>query len=114
MEEESVKGIPNMGNLLKQAQQFQTKMAKLQEELGDRTVEASAGGGMVSVVINGRQEIISINIDPEVINPDDREMLQDLILAAVNDGVTKAKDMMNEEMGKLTSGLNLPNIPGLT
>lgn len=103
-----------MGNLLKQAQQFQTKMAKLQEELGDRTVEASAGGGMVSVVINGRQEIISINIDPEVINPDDREMLQDLILAAVNDGVTKAKDMMNEEMGKLTSGLNLPNIPGLT
>lgn len=109
-----MKGIPNMGNLLKQAQQFQTKMAKLQEELGDRTVEASAGGGMVSVVINGRQEIISINIDPEVINPDDREMLQDLILAAVNDGVTKAKDMMNEEMGKLTSGLNLPNIPGLT
>ncbi|NNG07554.1 MAG: YbaB/EbfC family nucleoid-associated protein [Desulfobacteraceae bacterium] len=103
-----------MGNLLKQAQQFQTKMAKLQEELGDRTVEASAGGGMVSVVINGRQEIISINIDPEVINPDDREMLQDLILAAVNDGVSKAKDMMNEEMGKLTSGLNLPNIPGLT
>lgn len=109
-----MKGIPNMGNLLKQAQQFQTKMAKLQEELGDRTVEASAGGGMVSVVINGRQEIISINIDPEVINPDDREMLQDLILAAVNDGVSKAKDMMNEEMGKLTSGLNLPNIPGLT
>ena len=109
-----MKGIPNMANLLKQAQQFQTKMAKLQEELGDRTVEASAGGGMVSVVINGRQEIISINIDPEVINPDDREMLQDLILAAVNDGVTKAKDMMNEEMGKLTSGLNLPNIPGLT
>lgn len=109
-----MKGIPNMGNLLKQAQQFQTKMAKLQEELGDRTVEASAGGGMITVVVNGRQEIISINIDPEVINPDDQEMLQDLILAAVNDGVTKAKDMMNEEMGKLTSGLNLPNLPGLT
>ena len=103
-----------MGNLLKQAQQFQTKMAKLQEELGDRTVEASAGGGMVTVVVNGRQEILSINIDPEVINPDDREMLQDLILAAVNDGVTRAKEMVNEEMGKLTSGLNLPNIPGLT
>ncbi len=108
-----MKGIPNMGNLLKQAQQFQTKMAKLQEELGDRTVEASAGGGMVTVVVNGRQEIISISIDPEVINPDDQEMLQDLILAAVNDGVSKAKDMVNEEMGKLTSGLNLPNIPGL-
>ena len=109
-----MKGIPNMGNLLKQAQQFQTKIAKLQEELGDRTVEASAGGGMVTVVVNGRQEILSINIEPEVINSDDQEMLQDLILAAVNDGVSKAKDMMNEEMGKLTKGLNLPNIPGLT
>ncbi|MGD9031973.1 MAG: YbaB/EbfC family nucleoid-associated protein [Desulfobacteraceae bacterium] len=103
-----------MGNLLKQAQQFQTKMAKLQEELEDRTVEASAGGGMVTVVVNGRQEIVSINIEPEVINSDDKEMLQDLILAAVNDGLSKAKEMVNEEMGKLTRGLNLPNIPGLT
>ena len=103
-----------MGNLLKQAQQFQTKMAKLQEELEDRTVEASAGGGMVTVVVNGRQELLSINIEPEVINSDDQEMLQDLILAAVNDGLSKAKDMVNEEMGKLTKGLNLPNIPGLT
>ena len=109
-----MKGIPNMGNLLKQAQQFQTKMAKLQEELEDRTVEASAGGGMVTVVVNGRQEIVSINIEPEVINADDKEMLQDLILAAVNDGLSKAKEMVNEEMGKLTRGLNLPNIPGLT
>lgn len=109
-----MKGIPNMGNLLKQAQQFQAKMAKLQEELGDRTVETSAGGGMVTVVVNGRQEILSIKIEPEVINPDDREMLQDLILAAVNDGLSKARDMVNEEMGKLTSGLNIPNIPGLT
>jgi len=103
-----------MGNLLKQAQQFQTKIAKLQEELEDRTVEASAGGGMVTVVVNGRQELLSINIEPEVINSDDQEMLQDLILAAVNDGLSKAKDMVNEEMGKLTKGLNLPNIPGLT
>lgn len=109
-----MKGIPNMGNLLKQAQQFQTKIAKLQEELEDRTVEASAGGGMVTVVVNGRQEILSINIEPEVINSDDQEMLQDLILAAVNDGLSKAKDMVTEEMGKLTKGLNLPNIPGLT
>jgi DNA-binding YbaB/EbfC family protein len=109
-----VKGIPNMGNLLKQAQQFQAKIAKLQEELGNRTVEASSGGGMVTVLVNGRQEIVSINIDPEVINPDDQEMLQDLILAAVNDGLSKAKDMVNEEMGKLTKGLNIPNIPGLT
>jgi DNA-binding YbaB/EbfC family protein len=103
-----------MGNLLKQAQQFQTKIAKLQEELEDRTVEASAGGGMVTVVVNGRQELVSITIEPEVINSDDKEMLQDLILAAINDGLSKAKEMVNEEMGKLTRGLNLPNIPGLT
>jgi nucleoid-associated protein EbfC len=108
-----MKGIPNMGNLLKQAQQFQAKMAKLQEELGERTVEASSGGGMITVVANGRQEILSVKIDPEVIDPNDREMLQDLILAAVNDALTKARNMMQEEMGKLTHGLNLPNMPGL-
>lgn len=109
-----MKGIPNMGNLLKQAQKFQSEIAKLQEELGDRTVEASSGGGMVSVVVNGRQEILSIDIDTEVINPDDPDMLKDLILAAVNDGLSRAKNMVNEEMGKLTSGLNIPKIPGLT
>ena len=109
-----MKGIPNMGNLLKQAQKFQSEIAKLQEELGDRTVETSSGGGMVSVVVNGRQEILSINIDPEVINPDDPDMLKDLILSAVNDGLSRAKNMVNEEMGKLTSGLNIPKIPGLT
>lgn len=107
-----MKGIQNMGNLLKQAQQFQTKMAKLQEELAGRTVEASSGGGMVTVVANGKQEILSITIDPEVVDRDDTEMLQDLILAAVNDALTRAKSMVNEEMGKLTHGLNLPNIPG--
>ena len=69
---------------------------------------------MVTVVVNGRQEILSINIEPEVINPDDKEMLQDLILAAINDGLAKARNMVNEEMGKLTGGMNLPNIPGLT
>jgi DNA-binding YbaB/EbfC family protein len=103
-----------MGNLLKQAQKLQSKISKLQEELGDRTMEASSGGGMVTVVVNGRQEIISIRIDPEVIDPDDPEMLQDLIMAAVNDGLATAKKMVTEEMGKLTGGLNLPNIPGLT
>jgi hypothetical protein len=102
-----------MGNILKQAQQFQAKMAKLQEELGDRTVESSAGGGMVTVVVNGRQEVVSLNIEPEVVDPGDVEMLQDLIIAAVNDGLNRAKDMVNEEMGKLTKGMNLPNIPGL-
>jgi DNA-binding YbaB/EbfC family protein len=109
-----MKGIPNMGQLMKQAQQFQSKMAKLQEELGDRTVEASAGGGMVSVVVNGRQEIISLHIEPEVINADDPEMLQDLIMAAINDALSRAKAMMNEEMGKLTKGINIPGIPGLS
>ncbi|MFH1349363.1 MAG: YbaB/EbfC family nucleoid-associated protein [Pseudomonadota bacterium] len=102
-----------MGNILKQAQQIQSKMAKLQEELGDKTVEASAGGGMVMVVVNGRQEVLSIKIEPEVVDPDDPEMLQDLILAAVNDGLNKAKNMVTEEMGKITKGLGLPNIPGL-
>lgn len=108
-----MKGMPNMGNLLKQAQQFQAKMAKLQEELGERTVEASSGGGMVAVVANGKQEIVSLTIDPEVIDPEDKEMLQDLITAAVNDALTKAKNMVQEEMGKLTHGINIPNLPGL-
>lgn len=108
-----MKGMPNMGNLMKQAQQFQNKMAKLQEELGQKTIEATSGGGMVTVVVNGQQEIVSINIDPEVIDPEDVEMLQDLVLAAVNDGMARAKKMVNDEMGKLTGGLNLPNIPGL-
>ncbi|MFH1292553.1 MAG: YbaB/EbfC family nucleoid-associated protein [Pseudomonadota bacterium] len=105
--------MPNMGQLMKQAQQIQTKMAKLQEDLGDRTVEASSGGGMVIVVANGRQEVLSIKIEQEVIDPDDAEMLQDLIMAAVNDALTKAKDMVNEEMGKLTKGMNIPGMPGL-
>jgi len=109
-----MKGLPNMSNLMKQAQQLQSKMAKLQEELENRTLEASAGGGMVTVVVNGRQEVLSIKIDPEVIDPEDVEMLQDLVLAAVNDGLARAKDMVNQEMGNLTKGLNLPNIPGLT
>jgi hypothetical protein len=89
-------------------------MAKLQEELGDKTVEATSGGGMVTVVANGRQEIISVKIEREVVDPEDVEMLQDLVQAAVNDALTRAKEMVNEEMGKLTSGMNLPNIPGLT
>jgi DNA-binding YbaB/EbfC family protein len=108
-----MKGMPNMGQLMKQAQQIQTKMAKLQEDLGDRTVEASSGGGMVMVVANGRQEVLSIKIEQEVIDPDDEEMLQDLIMAAVNDALTRAKDMVNEEMGKLTKGMNIPGMPGL-
>jgi hypothetical protein len=102
-----------MGQIMKQAQQIQSKMAKLQEDLGDRTVESSSGGGMVTVIANGRQEILSIEIDQEVIDPDEIEMLQDLIIAAVNDALSRARDMVNEEMGKLTKGMNIPGMPGL-
>ena len=108
-----MKGIPNMGKLMKQAQQLQSKMAKMQEELGEKTVETSAGGGMVTAVANGKQELVSLRIEQEVIDPDDAEMLQDLIMAAVNDALNRAKEMMNEEMGKLTQGMNLPGMPGL-
>jgi DNA-binding YbaB/EbfC family protein len=108
-----MKGMPNMGQLLKQAQKFQARMAELQEELNQRTVEASAGGGMVTAVANGKQEVLSIAIDPEVVDPTDVEMLQDLILAAVNDALNRAKEMTNEEMGKLTKGMNIPGLPGL-
>lgn len=109
-----MKGIPNMGQIMKQAQQFQSKMAKLQEELNRRTIEASAGGGMVTVMANGAQEILSIRIDPEVVDPDDVEMLQDLVMAAVNDALSRAKEMVNQEMGQLTKGMNIPGMPGLS
>lgn len=105
-----MKGMPNMGNLLKKAQQLQEKMAKMQEELGERTVETSAGGGMVTVVANGKQEIVSIKIDPEVVDANDIEMLEDLILAAVNDALNQAKQMVSEEMTKLTGGVKIPGL----
>ena len=108
-----MKNIPNMGKLMKQAQQLQAKMAKMQDELSEKTVESSSGGGMVTVQANGKQELVSIHIDPEVIDPDDVEMLQDLVLAAVNDALNRSKEMMNEEMGKVTQGLNLPGMQGL-
>ncbi len=102
-----------MGQLMKQAQQLQAKIAKLQEELGERQVEGSAGGGMVTVIANGRQEILSIKIEKEVIDPEDPEMLQDLVMAAVNDAIAKSKNMVNEGMASLTKGLNLPGLGGL-
>lgn len=103
--------MKGMGNMMKQAQQLQSKMLRLQEELADRTVETSSGGGMVKVVSNGKQQIISLEIEKEVVDPEDVEMLQDLILAAINDALTKSQDMVSSEMSKLTGGLN---IPGLT
>ena len=103
--------MKNLGSIMKQAQKIQAQMAKMQEELSSRTVEASAGGGMISVVANGKQEVISIRIEPEVIDASDREMLQDLVVAAVNEALRKSQEMVSEEMKKITGGLN---IPGLT
>lgn len=102
--------MKGMGDMMKQAQKLQAKMIKLQEELADKTVETSAGGGMVKVVANGKQQIISINIEKEVVDPEDVEMLQDLILAAVNDALAKSQEMVSGEMGKLTGGLKIPGL----
>ena len=102
--------MKGLGKMMKQAQQLQAKMAKLQEELAEKTVETSSGGGMVKVVANGRQQLVSIQIEQEVVDPDDVEMLQDLILAAVNDALTKAQDMVSGEMSKLTGGMNIPGL----
>jgi DNA-binding YbaB/EbfC family protein len=102
--------MKGMGKMMKQAQQLQTKMLKMQEELADKTVEASAGGGMVKVVANGRQQIVLLEIEKEVVDPEDIEMLQDLILAAVNDALVKSQEMVSAEMGKLTGGMNIPGL----
>ncbi|HHV96797.1 MAG TPA: YbaB/EbfC family nucleoid-associated protein [Clostridiaceae bacterium] len=104
-------GGANINNLMKQAQKMQKEMAKLQEELESRTVEASAGGGAVNVVVSGKKEILEINIKPEVVDPEDVEMLQDLIVAAVNEALRKVDEMVNSEMSKLTGGLG--GFPGL-
>ncbi len=91
---------------------MQEKLAEVQKEMGLKTCEASAGGGMVTVTVNGNQELISLKIDPSVVDPEDVDMLQDLIVAAVNEGFRRSKDMVSDEMGKVTSGLGM-NIPGL-
>ena len=103
--------MKNLGSLMKQAQKIQAQIAKVQEELAQRNVEASAGGGMVTVVANGKQEIVSIKIEPEVVDAKDIEMLQDLVVAAVNEALRKSQEMVSEEMRKITGGLQ---IPGLT
>ena len=103
-------GIGNMGNLLKQAQEVQSKMAEIQQELAQKTVEASSGGGMVQVTVSGQFVLSSIKIDPSVVNREDIEMLQDLIQAAVNEGVRRAKEMASEEMSKLTGGMKIPGL----
>ena len=102
--------MKGMGNMMKQAQQLQSKMVKLQEEMAEKTIEATSGGGMVKVVANGSQRIISIQIEKEVIDPEDADMLQDLITAAVNDALSKSQEMVSGEMSKLTGGLNIPGL----
>jgi nucleoid-associated protein EbfC len=103
--------MPNMGDLMKQAQQLQAKLTRAQEDAANKTVEATAGGNMVTAVVSGRLELISLRIDPAVISADDQEMLQDLVMAAVNEGLRKAQKLMADEMAKVTGGLK---IPGLT
>ena len=98
------------GNLMKQAQKMQQQMVKMQEELAGKTVEASAGGGMVRVTANGKQEIVSILIEPEVVDPEDVEMLQDLISAAVNEALKRSQEMVSAEMSKITGGMSIPGL----
>lgn len=103
-------------NPLQQLKNFQKRLAEVQEELSQRTVEASSGGGMVTAVANGRQEIVKIRIDRQVVDPEDVEMLEDLITAAVNEALKRSQQMMAEEIGKLAGGVNLPpgfSLPGL-
>ncbi len=105
-------GMPNMGNLMKQAQKMQEDMAKTKESLAEMTVEVSAGGGAITVVATGNKEITSITIKPDVVDPEDIEMLQDLIMAAVNEAIRKADELNEQEMGKITGGMG-GGIPGL-
>ena len=100
----------NMGNMMKQAQKLQADMQRLQEELGGQSVEGTAGGGMVKAVVTGKQEVVSVSIEKEVVDPEDVEMLQDLVTAAVNEALRKSRDMVTERMGRLTGGLNIPGL----
>lgn len=102
--------MKDMQGILRQAQQMQERLARAQEELAKKTVEASAGGGMVTVVVNGRQEIVSVRIEKEVVSPEDVDLLQDLVAGAVNEAISRSRKMMADEMAKITGGLNLPGL----
>ena len=104
---------PQYQKMMKQVQEMQKKMAQAQEELADEIVEASAGGGMVTVVITGALEVREVRIKPEAVDPDDVEMLQDLVTAATNEALRSAQDVASKKLGGATGGLDLPNIPGL-
>ncbi len=99
-----------LGNIMKQAQQMQAKIARVQQELEDKEVEATAGGGMVTARANGKQQLLDLKIEKDVVDPDDIEMLQDLVLAAVNEAIKKSQEMIQEEMNKVTGGMNIPGM----
>ncbi|HPF19990.1 MAG TPA: YbaB/EbfC family nucleoid-associated protein [Syntrophomonas sp.] len=101
-------GGANMNQMIKQAKKMQEQMAKMQSELQEKVVEASAGGGAVTAKVNGRQELLEIKIKPEVVDPEDVEMLEDLVLAVINDAIKQSQDMVSGEMSKITGGLNIP------
>jgi DNA-binding YbaB/EbfC family protein len=100
----------NIAQIMKQAQKMQEQMARVQEELANKTVEAAAGGGMVTVTANGKQEILAVKISPEVINPQDSAMLEDLVTAAVNEALRSSRELLQQEMTKITGGLRIPGI----
>ncbi len=100
----------NMNNLMKQAQQMQAKLATLQNELADREVEASAGGGMVKVRVNGKQQVLSISINKECVDPEDVATLEELVLTAVSQGLKESQDMVQQAMSKVTGGMNIPGL----
>lgn len=103
-------GGANMNQMIKQAQKMQEQMLKMQEEMEAKTYEAAAGGGAVKVVIDGKRELLSVTIAPEVVDPDDVEMLQDLIVAAVNEGLRKVEADSSAQLGSITGGLNIPGL----
>jgi len=102
--------VKGFGNLMKEAQRLQQQMQELQEQVAQKKVQATAGGGMVTVEVNGRQEVLAIKIDPEVINRDDAQMLEDLVLAACNEALRKSRELVQQELGKLTGGLKIPGL----
>ena len=104
--------MKGFGNMMKEAQRLQREMERMQEEIGKKKVDATAGGGMVTVEANGKQELLSIKIDPEVINKDDAQMLEDLVLAACNEALRKSRELVQQELGKLTGGLKIPGLGG--
>jgi nucleoid-associated protein EbfC len=105
--------MPDLGGLMQAAQRMQRELARVQEELGSLRVEASAGGGMVTVVANGRMEIVEIKIDPSVVDPKDVAMLQDVVTAAVNQALAKSKEMAQGELAKVTGGMSVPGLSGM-